>query len=126
MTARWATLLEVTQAIQFALANALKGNLDLNIYNYPTIRIMRAENGDGNAACYLPVHTCAVLESLGWADGLDAHNKALAAMAASEQIEREAWNVGYREIFFISSDRRTDEFAERLGYERVTAMRKRL
>ena len=51
----------------------------------------------------------------------------LAAMAACEEIEREAYLAGCREVMFVSSDERTDEFCEkRLGYERVIAMRKRL
>jgi hypothetical protein len=75
----------------------------------------------------LPVHTGAILESLGWADNLDAEHKALAAVMAAEEVEREAWQLGYREVFYICSDDRTDEFCEkRLGYERVVAMRKRL
>jgi hypothetical protein len=127
MKARWAVLWEIPQAIAFALANAVKGNLDHRIFSYPTTRIMRAENGDGTAMAYLPVHTAAVLESLGWAEGLDAEHKILAAVTACDEIEREAYLLGYREVFFISSDERTDEFCQRhLGYERVTAMRKRL
>lgn len=127
MTARWATLWEVPQAISFAIANAFKGNLDHRIFNYPTLRIMRAEDGEGNAMAYLPVHTGAILESLGWANGLDAEHKALAAVVASEEIERQAWASGYREVFYICSDDRTDDFAEkRLGYEPVKCMRKRL
>jgi hypothetical protein len=127
MRARWATLWEIPQAISFAIANAVKGALDHRIFSYPTTRIMRSEDDEGNAMAYLPVHTGAILESLGWADALDAEHKALAAVVASEEIEREAWQLGYREVFFICSDERTDEFCEkRLGYERVHAMRKRL
>jgi hypothetical protein len=127
MRARWANLWDIPQAISFGLANAAKGNLDHRIYSYPTMRIMRAESEDGIAMAYLPMHTAAVLESLGWAPELEAEQKAVAAITATAEIEREAYAAGYREVFFICSDGRTDEFAEKkLGYERVTAMRKRL
>lgn len=127
MNARWATYWEIPEAIRFAIANAVKGALDSRIYTYPTLRIMRTENGDGGAMVYLPVHSGAILESLGWAPDLNAEHKAVAAATAAEAIEREAWLMGYREVFFICSDERTDEFCQKwLGFERVTAMRKRL
>lgn len=127
MRACWANLWQVPEAIGFALANRFKGNLDPQIYSYPTIKIMRVENGDGNAVCYLPVHSAAILESLGWAPGLNAEHKVEAGITALEQVEREAWNSGYREMLFVSSDDRTDEFCQRqLGYEKITVLRKRL
>ena len=88
---------------------------------------MRTEDNEGNALVYLPVHTAVILESLGWADNLDMEHKALAAVTAADAIEREADEIGCREVFYICSDERTDEFTEKwLGYEKVTAMRKRL
>lgn len=127
MTTRWANLWDIPQAISFAIANAAKNGLDHRIYTYPTTRVMRAANEEGEAVAYLPVHSGAILESLGWAPNLNVEDKAKAAIAAAQEIEREMLLMGVREVFFISSDERTDEFCEkRLGYERVTAMRKRL
>ena len=127
MKARWATLWDVPEALGFAIANADKGNLDQRIYGYPTLKIMRVENGDSSALLYLPVHSGAILESLGWANWMDASQKLQAALAGLEAIEREAYLTGYREVFFVSSDERVDKFStEKLGYEKVTALRKRL
>jgi len=127
MTANWATLWHIPEAIAFALANAVKGNLDHHIYSYPTTRIMRVTNGEGCAIAYLPVHSAAILESVGWAPDLNAGQKTTAVIAAANEIEREVYAAGYREIFFVSSDERIDEFAERhLSYERTSVMRRRL
>lgn len=127
MRANWANLWQVPEAIAFAIANRVKSSLDPQIYSYPTTKIMRVENGEGNAMAYLPVHSGAILESLGWAPELDAEHKVEAGITALEQVEREAWASGYREVFFVSSDDRTDEFCQRqLGYEKITVLRKRL
>lgn len=125
MNVQWANLGQIPEAIGFAIANVTKNNLDFRIYSYPTARIMRAENGNGAALCYLPVHTGIILESLGWAQNLKAGQKAAAGIATLEEIERQSFAAGYREVIFLSSDRRTDKFCQRwLGYERVNAMRK--
>lgn len=127
MKTRWSTLLEIPQALEYAIANAEKGNLDPHIYNYPTLRIMRSENGDGTALVYLPVHTGIILESLGFAPNLTADQKVKAAISALTTVEHEAYMLGCREAVFISSDERTDEFCQkRLGYEKVSALRRRL
>lgn len=127
MNARWSTLWEIPEAIGFIIANRVKGNFDPAIFRYPTLKVMRTENGQGGALVYLPVHSAAILESVGWAPDLDAEHKVEAGITALEQVEREAWAAGYREVFFISSDERTDRFCqEQLGYEAVKVLRKKL
>ena len=74
----------------------------------------------------MPVHTGIVLESMGWAENLEAREKLESAVVMVNQVSSEAHSIGYREMFFISSDERTDAAAEKLGFEKVTCYRKRL
>ncbi len=124
MTIRWATLWEIPQAISFLMRNHEKNHFDHGVLTYPSTKLLRA--GDASAVAYMPVHTGAILESLGWADGVDAENKLAAATAMVTQVATEAHALGYRELYFISSDERTDESALKLGFEKVSCLRKRI
>jgi len=121
---RWATLWEIPQAISFLMRNSEKNHFDHRVLTYPSTRVIRA--GEDKALAYMPVHTGAILESLGWAEDATAEQKLTAAMEMLRQVGAEAHSLGYREMFFISSDERTDESAMKLGFEKVTCYRKRI
>ena len=127
MNVRWASLWNIPEAIGFILRNVQKNGLDYRIFEYPTTKVMRVDGENGEALFYLPVHNTVTLESIGWAPEVDVPDKVAVTLTAIEAIEKEAWAAGIREIFFVSSDARTDKFAEdHLGFEKLTVLRKRL
>lgn len=104
------------------LENRRNNALDMDVMNYPTTRLVAAEN-----VGVLPYQAVIVLESAGWGPGVSADNKAVAAVEMIGAVEREAREAGIREIFYLSSDDRTDEFLRKhLNFEPVKAFRKRI
>lgn len=118
-------LVDVAQFLVWLLQGREKNALDLDILDYPTLRVYTAE-ADRKVG-YLPVHGSVILESLALNPEASAREKLEAVCAMTQHIERDALAAGVRELFYISSDDRTDESAVRqLGFEKVAAYRKKL
>lgn len=125
---RWAVIWDMPEALQFLINSRDTNDLDVAVLTYPNTKVVRAESVEQpGAVAYMPVQNAVVLESVGFKDGLSAGEKLSAVTAMCAQVASEACSLGIREMYYLSSDGRTDEAAMKgLGFEKVTAYRKRL
>jgi len=123
---RFASLLEIPEALQLLLENSEHNGLDLRIFQYPVTRVVRSENGNG-ADAYMAVQTVPMLESIGYTRSLEPERRKAVALEMVDFVEQEARKGGMGEVYFVSSDPKTDARAmKERGFEPVTAFRKRL
>lgn len=102
-------------------ANKEHNQFDVEVLNYPTSELYVSP--DDPVAC-MPVHAALMLESVGF--GTEEANKKLVAVIdmLNLAIER-ARSLGIKEIVYLSSDERTDEYAVKvLGFRAIKAFRK--
>lgn len=126
MEARSITLKDVPQMSFWLYRGRPENGFDPDILDYPTLRAWAATNGSPKPVAYLPGHTVLMLESLALDPDADARHKMAAVLAAFEQACAEAKASGIREVIYLHSDDRLDETAERMGFKRVTAYRRKL
>ena len=125
MTARPAGYKDVPQGLLWLYKATETNGFDPAVLDYPLLKMVVA--GNGKAVAYLPYHPVVCLESLGLRPDASARERLAAVAVAFEHVEREARAAGVREILFLSSDDRLDESAvAHFGFQRVTALRKRL
>lgn len=126
MIVRYLKLLDVPMFLKWLWDGREQNDVDFRILDYPTFRVVAAEK-DGKPQAFLPLQTCIVLESLALGPELEPKEKLDSVVEMVHNIGKEAFREGIRELYYISSDERTDESAVRqLGFERVVAYRKRL
>lgn len=126
MNVRWLRILDIPLFLKLLWDGREQNDVDFHILDYPTFRAVAAEK-EGKPKAFLPLQTCIVLESLALDPELEPKEKLDSVVEMVHNIGKEAFREGIRELYYISSDERTDESAVRqLGFERVTAYRKRL
>lgn len=114
-------LSEVPRFMAWLIANRDRNSFDPEVIDYPTLRVY------GSGSGYLPVHSGVILESLALSPDASAEQKLSGVIEMVNAVESEARDAGIRELFYISSDARTDESAVRqLGFEKVVAYRKKI
>lgn len=122
MTVRIAKISELLEAVTWLMAGKEANSFDLGILDYPTLEVVKS--GD---ICYLPWHGGAILESVGFRPSATPREKLEATVSAVRAIEQKAAEMGIRELYFMSSDDRTDEAAAKhLGFEKVVMFRKKV
>ena len=126
METRPVTMRDIPQMAAWLYRNREINGFDPDILDYPTLRAWAAVNGGPKPVAYLPGHTVLMLESLALDPAADARHLMAAVMAAFEHACAEAKSAGIREVIYLHSDDRFDESAERAGFVRVTAYRKKL
>lgn len=117
--------LEWPQILAWLWQNRDKNCLDLAMLDYPTLEITGAYE-DGSALAYMPKHAAVIIDSMAWSPEATVVDKVESAEALLEQTERQAFGAGVREIFYVSSDDRTDEWMSERGYVKTTCYRKRM
>lgn len=119
-----ARLVDIPQFLVWLFSNP-KNSLDPKILDYPTLRVYSAANE--KQVGFLPIHSGVILDSVALDPGSPAEQKLEAVAGMVNLICAEAFQSGIREVFYISSDERTDESAVRqLGFEKVICYRKKL
>jgi hypothetical protein len=120
-----AKLIDIPQFLVWLFGNREKNKLDLEILEYPTLRVYSAAND--SAIAFLPIHSGVILESLALNPEASPEEKLEAVCGIVNQVMLDATQQGIREMFYISSDERTDASAVRqLGFEEVKCYRKKL
>jgi len=120
---RKASYTEALQHIQWLLTQK---DVDWSTLDYPTREIAAVEV-DGKVVVYGHYHGVLVIESLAFNPDADAKDRLESVMVLVENICQRAKELGFREIWYMSSDTRTDESAARqLGFEKKVCLRKRL
>jgi hypothetical protein len=120
-----AKLIDIPEFLVWIFGNRDKNKLDPKILEYPTLRVYSAAND--SAIAFLPIHSGVILESLALNPEASPEDKLEAVCGIVNQVMLDAIQQGIREMFYISSDERTDESAVRqLGFEEVKCYRKKL
>lgn len=123
MTVRKRSELETIQHLQWLLG---KKGVDFTTLDYETAEKFVSLVGDAPKAI-LHHHLGLILESVAFSPDSTAKERLEAVVELVDNSCSRAKSVGAREIFYISSDERTDESAVRqLGFERVICYRKRV
>jgi len=102
---------------EYAAANSARSLFDMNVLTYPNTSVYVAHSGD--PVMFLPVQMAAVLESLAPKPGLPRSEQARALAEIVTSVVYDASRQGVREIYFLSADAPTIEFAKRHGFEEV-------
>lgn len=93
-----------------------------SVMDYPTMELYVSP--DDNPSACLPIHAGIVLESLGFGCQ-NAKDKMAASMDLLQAAIDRAIGLGVKEMIYLSSDERTDEFAVKvLGFHPIKAFRK--
>lgn len=91
--------------------------LDPQVLTYPSTRILVAESD--KPVMYLPVQVCYVLESLGPTKEASDLEIASALKQLTAILHYESEKAGQGEMLFLCGHKRTQEFAERHGWEKI-------
>jgi len=103
---------------QWSVENFAKNNFDPGILLYPTTSIMVMFDKSGVLG-YMPVQKPLMLESFAPRPGLDELGQASAMKAMTQQVVTQAYAYGAGEIYFLTKDDETAEFAKRQAYEEM-------
>lgn len=122
MSARKAKFAEHGKCLEWLEANRESNDFDPAVLDYPTAELYVAPD-DSPKSC-IPVHSAMVLESLGFADGITKENL-LNTLELLHFARMRCEQVGIKEMIYLSSDERTDAYAEKvLGFKPIKAYRK--
>lgn len=98
-------------------ANAERSLLDREIFQYPTVRVLAAQNG--KVLGYLPYHSVLTLESFSPNPDATDSERAEACRQFVKMIYSVAWTNGVREIYYFGNDQQLNRIAERHGFEKI-------
>lgn len=123
MAARKAKFQEHQMCLDWLNANKEHNDFDPAVMDYPSMELYVAP--EENPIACLPIHTAAVLESIGFKQEQNTKDRLTAALELFVQARLRADQVGIKEVIYLSSDERTDEYAVKiLGFRPVKAYRK--
>lgn len=123
MRFRKASYTESLQHIQWLLSQKM---VDWQTLDYPTVEKVAVEI-EGKPVVFGHYHGVLVIESLAFSPEADVKDRLESTVLLVNNICQRAKELGFREVWFQSSDPRTDESARRqLGFEEVKALKKRL
>lgn len=125
MDTRPAKFAESQTVIDWLLVGKEKNHCDLGVLDYPTIEVWATGHGE-QVDCFTPIHSGLIVESLALRPEADAKERFVAAVAGIVKASERAQQFGIRELYYMSSDDRTDEAAKNLGFEEVKMFRKKL
>jgi hypothetical protein len=123
MSARKAKFSESSLLLSW-LKNTESNCFDESVLDYPTCEVLVAPE-ESPTSC-LPIHLTVTLESLGHAPESDAKQRLLATLDCLRLAAEKAKGVGAKELYYIASDGRIDERAEKLGFKRVWCYRMKI
>lgn len=119
---RKAKFAEHADCLKWLESNRENNDFDPAVLDYPTCELYVAPD-DEPKGC-LPVHGVMMLESLGFNTD-DPKERLVAALEMVQTAVERCKQSGIKEMVFLSSDARTDEFCTRvLGFREVKAFRK--
>lgn len=96
-------------------------DFDPEVMNYPTMELYVSPDENPNAC--LPIHAGIVLESIGFGCQ-DVKHKLASSLELLRTATERARSLGMKELIYLSSDERTDEFAMKaLGFRPIRAYR---
>lgn len=103
-----------------------KQNLvDYETLSYPTTERFGCEV-EGKRVAYMHHHASLVLESIAFSPDSTPKERLESASELLDNAISRAKGNGLAEIYYISSDPRTDETAERMGFTKVSCYRKKV
>ena len=108
---------EAKQFIEWATANP-NNEFDPEVMRFPTTFTLAAYDKTGVLA-YMPVQSPYMLESVASRPGLDKRLVASALKEFTQAVVTQAHAKGVGEIYFLGTDKDTDEFATNQVYERL-------
>lgn len=98
-----------------------KNLFDPAILTYPSLKVMVAEerNGEAKPKMFLPIQTCFVLESLAPEPDTEGMGEAQALKLLLNSVLLKAQENGIGEVYFLCKDESVLRIAEKNGFERV-------
>ena len=103
-------------------ANREHNDFDAEVLNYPTSELYVSP--EENPVACMPIHGAIMLESIGFAE-VDTKDKLAATIDMLQSVIERARALGIKGIVYLSSDERTDLYAEKvLGFKEIKAYRK--
>jgi len=118
---RKAKFSEHQMCLDWLVANRECNDFDPEVMNYPTMELYVSPDENPNAC--LPIHAGIVLESMGFGCE-DVKQRLASSLELLRMAAERAKSLGMKELIYLSSDARTDEFAVKaLGFKAVKAYR---
>ena len=110
---------------EWLYANRKLNHFDPNIFGYKSTRILAAEDRDG-LVLFLPYQMVLMTDSLAPKPGVSKLKKGLALRECIYSLIDHARESGIGEIYFVATDKETEDFAVSQKYEVIEGKLMRL